>query len=55
MFGPILMFLFSCESKEIEFSETPSLPVACFEDLEGDEDEEEICSICLVEFEGEDA
>ncbi|CAI8601697.1 unnamed protein product [Vicia faba] len=54
MFGQTLLFLFSCESKEIEFP-APSLPVAWFEDLKGDGDEEEICSICLVEFEGEDA
>lgn len=55
MFGLILMFFFTCESKEREFQEIPSLPVARFQDLKGDKDEEEICSICLVEFEGEDA
>ncbi|PNY04763.1 RING-H2 finger protein ATL18-like [Trifolium pratense] len=35
--------------------EIPSLPVARFKDLGEDEDGDEICSICLVEFEGEDA
>lgn len=56
------MVLFSCETKgmakEMEFPEIPSLPVARFEDLKGhncDEEKEEICSICLVEYEGEDA
>ncbi|KAE9589286.1 putative transcription factor C2H2 family [Lupinus albus] len=39
-------------SKEIEFPQIPSLPVARFEDLR---ETEEICSICLVDFEGEDA
>ncbi|KAJ1436370.1 Zinc finger, RING-type [Sesbania bispinosa] len=66
MFGLILMVFFSYDSKgitkEMEFPEIPSLPVARFEDLrsqssvgEDEQREEEICSICLVEFEGEDA
>ncbi|MCI50218.1 RING-H2 finger protein ATL18, partial [Trifolium medium] len=61
MYGLTLMFFFSsehkCAAKEMEFLEIPSLPVARFKDLGEDEDEneEEICSICLVEFEGEDA
>ncbi|KAK7270070.1 hypothetical protein RIF29_22959 [Crotalaria pallida] len=67
LFG--FMFLF-CDSKgymsskEDEFPQIPSLPVARYEDLRchscdgGDEMrkiEEEVCSICLLEFEGEDA
>ena len=59
MFGLTLIFLFSsehkCAAKEMEFLEIPSLPVARFNDLDKDEDQDEICSICLVEFEGEDA
>jgi hypothetical protein len=59
MFGLTLMFVFSsehkCATKEMEFLEIPSLPVARFDDLDEDEDQDEICSICLVEFEGEDA
>lgn len=61
MFGLIIVVFSSCDGKgimgrEMEFPEIPSLPVARFEDLRGDgEREEEICSICLVEFEGEDA
>lgn len=57
----LIMGFFSC--KETEFPEFPSLPVARFEDLgshscvggDGERKTEEICSICLVEFEGEDA
>ncbi|KEH44462.1 anaphase-promoting complex subunit 11 RING-H2 finger protein [Medicago truncatula] len=56
IFGLILMFFFSyeskCTAKEMEFPDIPSLPAVRFEDLDGDEDE--ICSICLVEFERED-
>lgn len=60
MFGVILMFLFSCETKciakEMEFPEISSLPVARFNDLRGHGgDGDEICSICLVEFEGGNA
>ncbi|KAL5066762.1 hypothetical protein RYX36_017649 [Vicia faba] len=53
----VLKFFFSCISKEMKFPKTPSLPVAEFNDLVGDGDEngEEICSICLVELEGKDA
>jgi len=54
--------LFSCETKcvakDMEFPETPSLPVARYQDLNChncDAEREEICSICLVEYEGEDA
>jgi len=59
IFSLILMFFFSYESKfvakEMVFPEIPSLPAVRFEDLDGDEDyEDEICSICLVEFERED-
>ena len=63
MFG--LMAFFCCDSKamakEMEFPEIPSLPVARFQDVQEhscvgeDGKSEEICSICLVEFEGEDA
>ncbi|KAL2323922.1 hypothetical protein Fmac_022980 [Flemingia macrophylla] len=52
--------LFSCETKlvarEMDLVETPSLPVTRYEDLRFEcEDHDEICSICLVEYEGEDA
>nr|KYP75456.1 RING-H2 finger protein ATL4N [Cajanus cajan] len=53
------MMFFSCETKgvakEMEFLEIPSLPVARYEDLRCEGGEDEICSICLVEYEGEDA
>ncbi|XLT46293.1 hypothetical protein HN873_038897, partial [Arachis hypogaea] len=55
------MAFFSCDtikgiSKEIQFPEIPSLPVARFQDLQClGEDDDETCSICLVEFEDEDA
>ncbi|TKY50666.1 RING-H2 finger protein ATL18 [Spatholobus suberectus] len=65
MFGRLMIF-FSYETKgmakEMEFPEIPSLPVARYEDLRGhscvggeDGERDEICSICLVEYEGEDA
>ncbi|CAL0300461.1 unnamed protein product [Lupinus luteus] len=52
-----------CLSEESEFPQIPTLPVARYEDLrnhccEGGEEnrrKDEICSICLVQFEGEDA
>jgi len=54
-----IMGLFSCETKgvakDMEFPQTPSLPVARYQDLKGDTETEETCSICLVEYEGEDA
>ncbi|KAK7390762.1 hypothetical protein VNO78_18825 [Psophocarpus tetragonolobus] len=46
-----------CDSergKEMEFPEFPSLPVSRYEDLR-DGHRQEICSICLVEYEGPDA
>ncbi|RYQ93338.1 hypothetical protein Ahy_B09g099610 [Arachis hypogaea] len=60
LFGCYMAF-FSCNtikgmSKEIQFPEISSLPVARFQDLQClREDDDETCSICLVEFEDEDA
>ncbi|MED6110983.1 hypothetical protein PIB30_048043 [Stylosanthes scabra] len=63
VFGCYMALFFGCEitkgmSKEIQFPEIPSLPVARFQDLQclrEEESSEETCSICLVEFEDEDA
>ncbi|MED6119604.1 hypothetical protein PIB30_013241 [Stylosanthes scabra] len=65
VFGCYMALFLGCEitkgmSKEIQFPEIPSLPVARFQDLkclreEHEESSEETCSICLVEFEDEDA
>ncbi|CAJ1977699.1 unnamed protein product [Sphenostylis stenocarpa] len=57
-----IMVFFSCETKgvtrDMEFTQTPSLPVVRYQDLKGHNCEgyrKEICSICLVEYEGKDA
>lgn len=58
MFGLVIFFSYETKgmAKEMEFPEFPSLPVARYEDLGGEDGErEDICSICLVGYEGEDA
>ncbi|RDX88268.1 hypothetical protein CR513_30163, partial [Mucuna pruriens] len=55
MFG-LMIFDTKSMTKEMEFPEFASLAVARYEDLGGEDGErEEICSICLVEYEEEDA
>lgn len=57
-----IMVFFSSETKgvptDMDFPQTPSLHVGRYQDLkghEGDGEREESCSICLVEYEEEDA